>query len=245
MSNPAPKKAIPPTDEECEPFEKVLIPQKLYFKKGSLHTVAHEISTKRCAVFACDRDLEVMKLVEKELEVIQGLERVYPIFIDEDNHKLAVDQINSVLPLIDTVIAVGSYKLFNEIACRVAENPRQLIVIPTDGKPLSLVCGIYVDENNQVHTAEDLIPEFVILDSGLTHNITVEDTKMCQQVCAVEEETQMITWTHEAQKISAELIAEAETMDHPVWCERATNLVGITMLGKPSGERVLKVLGLI
>ncbi|CAL5986122.1 GTA-2-like_protein [Hexamita inflata] len=55
----------------------------------------------------------------------------------------------------------------------------------------------------------------------------------------------MGTWTKTAQNLSAALLEGYGMIDMPVWKERATNLVGITMLGKPDGNRVVKILGLI
>ena len=85
----------------------------------------------------------------------------------------------------------------------------------------------------------------VVLDSGLTHNITKQDTELLAKIASVEEDTQWVQFTKTAKELSAELIAGYGKIDMPVWCERATNLVGITMLGKPNGERIVKALGLV
>ncbi|CAL6085052.1 GTA-2-like_protein [Hexamita inflata] len=235
--------ALPPT--EFEPCEKVLIPQKLYYRRGAFQTIATEISTIKCAIFANNDDLEIMKLVEKELNKIAGIVRVYPMFLDDSNHTTAQMTINSIIPSVDTVVAVGSSKLFNEIAQVLHKTPKQLVVLPTDGKPLALMTGTFVSEAGAIVHDEKLIPEFVILDSGLTHRITKQDTFMLAEVASVEEETVMGTWTKTAQTLSAALLEGYGKIDMPVWKERATNLVGITMLGKPDGNRVVKILGLI
>lgn len=186
----AAQKAQMPT--EFEPCEKVVVPQKVYFRRGSLHTVASELSATKIALFANRADLDIMKLAEKEFSVISGLQRIYPIFIDDSDHKLSVQVIQSILPSVDTVVAVGSFKLFNEIAIQLNKTMKQLVIIPTDAKPLALMTGSFVDEDGKLQHNEKLVPEMVILDSGVTHNISKDDCGLLQQICSVEEDTKYI-----------------------------------------------------
>ena len=57
----------------------------------------------------------------------------------------------------------------------------------------------------------------VVLDSGLTHNITDADTKMIHEVASVEEKTHWVQFTRTAKQISEKLIAEYHKMDMLVW----------------------------
>lgn len=234
--------AQPPTD--FEPCEKIVVPQKLYYRRGSLHTVASELIAKKIALFSNRVDLDIMTLAQQEFSNILDLETIYPVLIDENDHNLCKIAINNVLPSVDTVVAVGSSKLFNEVAMQLNKNIKQLVIIPTDAKPLALMTGCFVDEDGKIVHNELLVPEMVILDSGVTKHISKEDCLLLQSICAVEEDTQWVQFTKTAQEISKELVEGYGKIDHPVWCERCTNLVGICMLGKPNGTRVLKALGL-
>ena len=102
--------------------------------------------------------------------------------------------------------------------------------------------GWYFDLDNKPVYSRRVIPEYVILDSGLTERISKRDVELVAAVSADAVETNMVTFTLTAQKISAELIQGHGKIDMPIWQERATNLVGICMLGQPDGQKVIKIL---
>lgn len=224
-------------------FEKIVVPQKIYYRCGAVRTVASEVSAQNIALICDEKDVTIASLVRGEFEKIRGLNHIYPYVIKDTDHELSQKMIAESLKLVDTVVAVGSCHLFNEVAIQLNKNMKQLIIVPTDAKPLALMAGSFV-ENGQVQHNEKLVPEMVILDSGVTVNISKEDCALLQKVCSVEEKTCWVQFTKTAQEISKELLAGFGKIDHPVWCERCTNLVGICMLGKPCGKRVLQVLGL-
>ena len=97
------------------------MPQRIHYRRGSLHTVAKDIRTTNVAIFANGADLEVMKLVEKEMVGSPELKRTYPMYTDDENAALALLNMQSVLPQIDTVIAIGSSKMFNLMSIVLAK----------------------------------------------------------------------------------------------------------------------------
>lgn len=90
-----------------------------------------------------------------------------------------------------------------------------------------------------------VIPDIVILDSGLTHNISKEDVELQSKIANKTVVSNMEVFLDNAQHITAELLSVYGKLDMPIWKERATNCSGILMIGKPDGKHVLSVLGLI
>ncbi|KAH0571497.1 GTA-2-like protein [Spironucleus salmonicida] len=222
--------------------EAIYIPQKLYYRRGSMHTVAGEVNFQKAAILSNNRDLDISQQVAAEFH--QG--RCYPMLVNDSVSDEALQIINNAIKNCDTLVVVGDYKLQNFVAQAVADLPeqKQIVVVPVDAKPIHLMTGYYKAADGAIRHSLNIIPEYVILDSGLTDRISKDDVALVQKVVSQESETVMIAFTKEAQRISKELIAGYGTIDMPVWKERATNVVGITMLGQPCGKHVIAVLGL-
>lgn len=58
-------KPTPPT--EFGPCERIVIPQKLYYKKACFHTVCFEIDTTNAAIISSFDDIEINNYVYKEM----------------------------------------------------------------------------------------------------------------------------------------------------------------------------------
>lgn len=97
-------------------FEKIVVPQKVYYRRGAVHTVASEVSAKNIALICDEKDVTIASLVRGEFEKIRSLNHIYPYVIKACDHDLSQKMIAEALTLVDTIVAVGSSELFNEVA---------------------------------------------------------------------------------------------------------------------------------
>ena len=44
-------------------FEKIVVPQKVYYRRGAVHTVASEVSAKNIALICDEKDVSIASLV--------------------------------------------------------------------------------------------------------------------------------------------------------------------------------------
>lgn len=219
-------------------METILLPTKLYYRRGAFTTVAHEILAPEVVIVTELKHKAAYDTVESILRS-KTHATIYCVIVDPvepTTNSIAslVAVLQKVKPL--TLVTVGGASTaYHAVAAMLQMEARpELVYIGVDAKPIPIMNGLY-RINGEIKRTRDVIPDFVVLDSGIANPVK-GDVELL--LTANKSSSLLSIYCETAQNIGEKLLKDVDERD-PVWCEAAVNLCGIVMVSKPDDDVML------
>jgi len=219
-------------------METILLPTKIYYRRGAFKTVAHEILAPEVVVVTELKYKTAYDTVEAMLR-LKTHATVYCVIVDPvepTTQSIAslVGILQKVKPL-SLVTVGGATTVYHAVAAMLQMEARpELVCVGVDAKPIPIMNGLY-KINGEIKRTREVIPDFVVLDSGIA-NPSKGDVELLMK--ANKSSSLLSIYCETAQNIGEKLLKDVDERD-PVWCEAAVNLCGIVMASKPDDDVML------